>query len=51
VNDAEASTGGPDGTSARMLYVPAGTEGMGRVAVNVPVADAVTDTGDSAASH
>jgi hypothetical protein len=43
VNGAEASTDPPDGTSALMLYVPAATEGMVRVAVNVPEADAVTD--------
>jgi hypothetical protein len=50
VNDAEASTEPPDGTSALMLYVPAATEGMVRVAVNVPEADAITDTDGSPAS-
>jgi hypothetical protein len=51
VNGAEASTGAPDGTSARMLYGPAATEGMVRVAVNVPVADAVTVADVSTPSH
>jgi hypothetical protein len=50
VNDAEASTEPPDGTSALMLYVPAATEGMVRVAVNVPEADAVTDADGSPGS-
>jgi hypothetical protein len=51
VNVAEASAVPPVGWSPRMLYVPAATEGMVRVVVNVPDADTVTDTGDSAASH
>jgi hypothetical protein len=50
VNGAEASTGPPDGTSALMLYVPAATVGTVRVAVKVPVPDAVTGTFGSPAS-
>jgi hypothetical protein len=49
-NIAKASTEPPDGTSALMLYGPAATEGMVRVAVNVPEADAVTETCGSPAS-
>jgi hypothetical protein len=51
-NVAEASTGPPDGTSARMLYPAAwkGTVGTVRVAVNIPVADAVTETNGSPGS-
>jgi hypothetical protein len=51
VNVAEASTGPPDGTSALMKYVPAGTSGVVRVAVKAPVADAVTDADGSPASN
>jgi hypothetical protein len=47
VNVAKASMGPPDGTSALILYVPAATVGTVRVAVNVPVADAVTETDGS----
>jgi hypothetical protein len=44
VNDVEASTEPPDGTSALIWYIVAATSGTMRVAVNVPVADAVTGT-------